>query len=80
MHVYFLDIVKRLWKEGDIDTETHLEEYCKNYFPSAWEKAADCYRDYFKYAIRYGIIPLMQQVTNIITIRQKDYRTLDKVK
>ena len=57
MHVYFLDIVKRLWKEGDIDTETHLEEYCKNYFPSAWEKAADCYRDYFKYAIRYGDNP-----------------------
>ena len=57
MHVYFLDIINKLWSEGDIDTGTHLEDFCRRYFSSAWEKAADCYRNYFKYAIRYGNNP-----------------------
>ena len=57
MHVYFLDIVRRLWNDGDIDIEGHLENFCSNYFTSAWKKAAECYREYFKCAIRYGNNP-----------------------
>jgi hypothetical protein len=57
MHIYFLDLIKELWSNGDIDTEAHLENFCKSYFPTAWEKAFECYIDYFDYAIRYGENP-----------------------
>ncbi|UZQ86512.1 glycosyl hydrolase 115 family protein [Thermoclostridium stercorarium] len=57
MHVYFLDLVSKIWSDGNIDTGVHMENFCKKYFSAAWEKALSCYRDYFRYAIRYGENP-----------------------
>lgn len=53
-HVYLLDIVSQLWNSGEIDLESHLEDFAKRYFSSASDQAKECYREYFQKTIQYG--------------------------
>jgi len=54
-HIYTLDVVRELWEKGDVDLEKHSEEFGKRYFSSNFKKAMECYSDYFKSTIKYGV-------------------------
>lgn len=53
-HVYLLEIISRLWNEGTIDIEEHLDDFCSRFFSTAPEKAKECYQAYFNHTIQYG--------------------------
>ncbi|HEX7712581.1 MAG TPA: glycosyl hydrolase 115 family protein [Bacillota bacterium] len=54
-HLYLLEIVSRLWNEGTIDIDEHLDDFCGRFFSTARGKARECYQDYFHQTIQYGI-------------------------
>lgn len=53
-HIYLLDIMSRLWSTGEINMESHLNNFCARYFSSGAGKAKECYREYFNSTIQYG--------------------------
>lgn len=54
-HVYFLDFVARMWRDGDVDIGAHRENYVRTYYGAdAREAVADCLAQYPKYALAYG--------------------------
>lgn len=55
-HVYYLDFIAQMWQAGDIDIEKHREAYFSTYY-GAENTVLLCknHRDYFKYALAYGI-------------------------
>ena len=54
-HVYTLDLIAQLWREGDVDTSAHLLDYCARYYgPENAEAAAGCFRAYYEHALSYG--------------------------
>ncbi len=56
-HIYFLENVSRIWTEGDIHLDEHLDDFCRRFFGPAWRQARECYLDYFKATIQYGPHP-----------------------
>ena len=59
-HVYFLEAVAELWKHGDLKTAKYKEAYIKRYYgvakPDAVKYLADCFDDYAKAVIPYGLL------------------------
>ncbi|MBP3656016.1 MAG: glycosyl hydrolase 115 family protein [Clostridia bacterium] len=54
-HVYTLDFIAALWRDGDADPQAHLAAYCtRAYGPENAEKAAACIRSYYDHAVFYG--------------------------
>lgn len=53
-HVYFLDLISELWKNGSIDIEAHRKAYAERYYGSSSEKTAECLELYHTYALKYG--------------------------
>lgn len=54
-HVYFLDLVAQMWRDGDVDIETHRREYVRTYYGAdAVRPVTDCLTQYPKYALAYG--------------------------
>lgn len=54
-HVYYLDFLAQLWKDGEIDIKKHREEYVTKYYGSRdCGQIAECLKEYPQYAIAYG--------------------------
>ncbi len=54
-HVYYLDLIARLWQDGDIDIERHRKEYVEKYYgPESAEQIGERLREYWRFAVAYG--------------------------
>lgn len=54
-HVYPLDFIAAMWREGDADPEAHLTDFCARYFGAEnAEAAASCYRAFYVHTLPYG--------------------------
>ncbi|MDO5294071.1 MAG: glycosyl hydrolase 115 family protein [bacterium] len=54
-HVYFLDLISKLWKDGTADVEKHRNDYIADYYGLENVKSiAQCFKKYPEYAIAYG--------------------------
>lgn len=54
-HVYYLDLIAQLWKNGDIDIEQHREEYVKSYYGlEEIGQVTERLKEYPQYAAAYG--------------------------
>lgn len=54
-HVYFLDLLSRMWKEGKADVPIHRKEYTATYYgPENADIAASCLEAYPRFALSYG--------------------------
>ena len=54
-HVYYLDLLSLLWREGDADLEEHLQSYIAAYYGRENKREiASCFRRYFSSALAYG--------------------------
>lgn len=54
-HVYYLDFLSALWREGEADEEEHLMAYIRTYYGTGHEEEiASCFREYFSSALSYG--------------------------
>lgn len=57
-HVYFLEAVARMWKDGSLDAEEYKEEYLKTYYqafnPEVLHRLKECMDGYAKAVISYG--------------------------
>lgn len=53
-HLYTLDLVSRLWRDGRVDLRVHDREFGIRYFPTAPDRVMECYRQYFQCTIPYG--------------------------
>lgn len=54
-HVYFLDLIATMWRDGDVDVAVHRKNFLKKYFgePAA-EIIEPVWKEYPKYALQYG--------------------------
>ncbi|KQB94466.1 hypothetical protein GEPA3_0534 [Geobacillus sp. PA-3] len=53
-HLYTIDLVSRLWNEGSIDIDRHLQEFVSRLYTAKHQEIADLYRCYFEKSIIYG--------------------------
>lgn len=54
-HVYYLDFIASMWRNGEIDIEQHHKQYAKTYYGEKHsEKVAKALEDYAEYAVLYG--------------------------
>ncbi len=54
-HVFYLDFLSVLWREGDLDIDAQLYRYIEDYYGKAHkEEIAACFREYFAAALFYG--------------------------
>lgn len=54
-HVYYLDFLSVLWREGDADIDRHMDDYIAAYYGKAHkEEIKGCFREYFAAALFYG--------------------------
>ncbi|WP_242876015.1 glycosyl hydrolase 115 family protein [Cellulosilyticum sp. I15G10I2] len=54
-HVYFLDLLAKIWRNGTVDIEEHRRSYVTTYYGKKNESIISaCLADYPKYAISYG--------------------------
>lgn len=54
-HVYYLDFLSLLWREGDGDIDVHLKAYIQAYYGGGHgQEIAACFREYFGSALSYG--------------------------
>ncbi|MDO4297813.1 MAG: glycosyl hydrolase 115 family protein [Lachnospiraceae bacterium] len=54
-HVYFLDFIARIWKDGDVDIEKHRKEYVGCYYGEEnLEPVSACLQAYPGHALAYG--------------------------
>ncbi len=57
-HVYYLDFIAQMWREGDIDIAGHRQAYVAKYFGSLEEgqgrQIEKRLEEYFEYAVPYG--------------------------
>lgn len=54
-HVYFLDLIAEVWRQGNLDIERHREEYVRAYYGgNALPMVSDCFKAYPDYALAYG--------------------------
>lgn len=54
MHLYTIDVVNELWKNGDIDIEQHLHQFIKRLYSTNHSEIVEVYQEYFKCTIHYG--------------------------
>lgn len=54
-HVFMLDLVAQMWRDGTVDVGTHRSAYVERYYGSAHaEEIGRCVEEYAKHAIPYG--------------------------
>ena len=54
-HVYTLDLIAALWRDGDVDPAQHLLDYCARYYGAENAVlAAKCFRAWYDNALFYG--------------------------
>ena len=54
-HVYLLDYLAALWREGDMDPQRHRLAYCERYYGQEnAQRVADCFAAYYAHALPYG--------------------------
>ncbi len=54
-HVYTLDYIAALWRDGDTDPAVHLRDYCARYYgPEHADAVAACFRSFYDHALFYG--------------------------
>ena len=54
-HVYFLDFIANMWRDGNIDIESHRNEYVKTYYGNSNVNViGKILADYSKYSVAYG--------------------------
>lgn len=54
-HVYLLDVVSQIWKDGTVDIDAHRKEYFTKYFgKTSADKIADVWKQYADYTVPYG--------------------------
>ena len=54
-HVYVLDFIAAMWRDGDCDPDTHLADYCKRYYGAENAAAvAVCLRSFYAHTLPYG--------------------------
>lgn len=53
-HVYYLDVIRKIWHGRSVGDESHSKEFADDYFAGN-EEAGGCYRAYPKAMIPYGI-------------------------
>lgn len=54
-HVYYLDFIAQLWKNGTIDISEHRNEYVEKYYGlCACSEVAERLKEYFRYSAAYG--------------------------
>lgn len=54
-HVYFLDLISKVWRDGTIDLVKHRREYAARYYGEEnAEQVSVCLEAYPKYALAYG--------------------------
>lgn len=54
-HVYFLDLIAQIWRDGTVDLEKHRKEYVSRYYGAEnAEKVSGCLKAYPGYALAYG--------------------------
>ena len=51
-HVYYLDMIAKLWKGGAVALQAQQAAYAKQYYGT--ETVAACFHSYFDHAVRYG--------------------------
>ena len=55
-HVYFLDLIAQMWRNGTADAGMHRETYARCYYGEQnGEKVAECLAHYAEYALQYGV-------------------------
>lgn len=55
-HVYFLDLIAQIWREGKADAGIHRREYAAKYYGREnGEQVAHCLSQYADYAVQYGV-------------------------
>ncbi len=54
-HVYFLDLIARMWRDGQVDVDGHRREYTERYYGTGnREMVENCLKLYPDYAVKYG--------------------------
>ncbi len=54
-HVYYLDLISELWRDGDVDVNEHRLAFGERYYGKAnAERIAECLREYHAHAVSYG--------------------------
>ena len=54
-HVYLLDYLAALWREGNMEPQRHRMEYCARYYGQENAKrVVDCFAAYYAHALSYG--------------------------
>ena len=54
-HVYFLDLVAAMWRDGDTSVEEHRSSYIRRYYgENQADLVAQCFKLYPQYAVAYG--------------------------
>ncbi len=54
-HVYILDLIAKMWRDGALDVEEHRKDYVRQYYGGDNVDAVTaCLKNYFRYAPAYG--------------------------
>ena len=54
-HVYYLDLLARMWRDGDVDIAAHRAEYLQTYYPcDQIDALKTCLTGYHQAAVFYG--------------------------
>lgn len=54
-HVYTLDFIAALWRDGDVQEDAHLLDYCARYYgQDNAETAAACFHSFYGHALFFG--------------------------
>ncbi|MCM1261383.1 MAG: glycosyl hydrolase 115 family protein [Butyrivibrio sp.] len=54
-HVYFLDLIAAIWRDGSVNVDEHRKSYTECYYGKENAKRAEsCFAQYADYAVQYG--------------------------
>lgn len=53
-HTYLLSLVSEIWANGQVNAESHLNDFVNTYYHMNSEDLKECYRSYFKSTTPYG--------------------------
>lgn len=54
-HVYFLDMIARMWQTGDVDVKQHRDTYIRTYYgKNHVQQISQCFEEYSSHALAYG--------------------------
>ncbi len=53
-HLYFLDLVRRMWTDGTVDIEKHRIGFCSACYPESGRRVAEYFKKYSELPVQYG--------------------------